>query len=107
MSIIGPRASEWDAVNTFLSDEIDKMKVRPGITGLSQAYYRNSVSPRKKRLLDAWYAMMITDKDKLNSLNDQVTEWMGIKPNKASIWQMKCDKFLADMENIITKKYVM
>ena len=45
-----------DAVNTFLSDEIDKMKVRPGITGLSQAYYRNSVSPRKKRLLDAWYA---------------------------------------------------
>ena len=56
MSIIGPRASEWDAVNTFLPDEIDKMKVRPGITGLSQAYYRNSVSPRKKRLLDAWYA---------------------------------------------------
>ena len=51
--------------------------------------------------------MMITDKDKLNSLNDQVTEWMGIKPNKASIWQMKCNKFLADMENIITKKYVM
>ena len=24
MSIIGPRASEWDAVNTFLSDEIWK-----------------------------------------------------------------------------------
>lgn len=44
MSIIGPRASEWDAVNTFLPDEIDKMKVRPGITGLSQAYYRNSVT---------------------------------------------------------------
>ena len=55
MSIIGPRASEWDAVNTFLPDEIDKMKVRPGITGLSQAYYRNSVSPRKKRLLDAFF----------------------------------------------------
>lgn len=48
-------------------------------------------------------SMRITDKDKLNSLNDQITEWMGIKPNKASIWQMKCDKFLADMENIITK----
>lgn len=38
MSIIGPRASEWDAVNTFLPDEIDKMKVRPGITGLSQVW---------------------------------------------------------------------
>ena len=40
MSIIGPRASEWDAVNTFLPDEIDKMKVRPGITGLSQGKCR-------------------------------------------------------------------
>lgn len=62
MSIIGPRASEWDAVNTFLSDEIDKMKVRPGITGLSQAYYRNSVSPRKKRfhLFGILYGGMLT-----------------------------------------------
>lgn len=51
--------------------------------------------------------MVITDKDKLNSLNDQVTEWMGISQNKVSIWQMKCDKFVADIDNIIAKKYVM
>ena len=60
MSVVGPRASTWDAVNSYKPDEIDKMKVRPGITGLTQAYYRNSISPRKKRLLDAWYANNVT-----------------------------------------------
>lgn len=56
MSIIGPRASGWDALPTYKKDEIAKMDVRPGITGISQAYFRNSISVRKKRLLDAWYA---------------------------------------------------
>lgn len=56
MSIIGPRASEWDALESYQPDEIDKMKVRPGITGYTQAYYRNSIGVREKRLYDAWYA---------------------------------------------------
>ena len=56
MSIIGPRASGWDALPTYKPDEIDKMNVRPGITGYTQAYYRNSISVREKRLYDAWYA---------------------------------------------------
>lgn len=56
MSIIGPRASGWDALSSYKDDEIDKMKVRPGITGYTQAYYRNSISVREKRLYDAWYA---------------------------------------------------
>ena len=56
MSLIGPRASGWDALDSYQPDEIDKMKVRPGITGYTQAYYRNSISVREKRLYDAWYA---------------------------------------------------
>lgn len=56
MSLIGPRASGWDALETYQSDEIDKMKVCPGITGYTQAYFRNSISVREKRLKDAWYA---------------------------------------------------
>lgn len=56
MSIIGPRASTYDAIGTYLPDEEDKMKVKPGITGYTQAYYRNSIPTREKRLLDAWYA---------------------------------------------------
>lgn len=56
MSIVGPRASGAAALPTYLDDEKDKMKVRPGITGFTQAYYRNNISNREKRLKDAWYA---------------------------------------------------
>jgi undecaprenyl phosphate N,N'-diacetylbacillosamine 1-phosphate transferase len=56
MSIIGPRASGWDALTSYKGDELDKMKVRPGITGFTQAYYRNGLTVREKRLKDAWYA---------------------------------------------------
>ena len=56
MSIIGPRASGWDALPTYREDETDKMNVRPGISGYTQAYYRNGLSVREKRLADAWYA---------------------------------------------------
>lgn len=56
MSIIGPRASLGSVVDTFKDDEKDKMKVRPGITGFSQAYYRNGLTNRDKRVKDAWYA---------------------------------------------------
>ena len=56
MSIIGPRASLSNSLSVYSSDELDKLKVRPGITGYSQAYFRNSLSSREKRLKDAWYA---------------------------------------------------
>ncbi len=56
MSLIGPRASGWSALDSYKDDEKPKMNVRPGITGYTQAYYRNSISVREKRLLDAWYA---------------------------------------------------
>lgn len=56
MSVVGPRASLSKAINTFKEDERDKMKVKPGITGLTQAYYRNGLTNREKRIKDAWYA---------------------------------------------------
>ena len=56
MSIIGPRAGDWESVDTYLDDEKDKCKVKPGLTGYCQAYYRNSAPVREKRLKDAWYA---------------------------------------------------
>lgn len=56
MNIIGPRASGAGAIGTYLEDEKDKMKVNPGITGYTQAYYRNGLNVREKRLKDAWYA---------------------------------------------------
>ncbi|WP_156573211.1 sugar transferase [Bacillus luti] len=56
MSIVGPRASLTSALDTYQNDEVDKMKVKPGITGYTQAYYRNGLSNREKRLKDSWYA---------------------------------------------------
>lgn len=56
MSLIGPRASGWSALESYQPDEVHKMNVRPGLSGYTQAYYRNSIGVREKRLKDAWYA---------------------------------------------------
>lgn len=56
MSLIGPRAGDIESKDTYEEDEKDKTLVRPGISGYSQAYYRNNLGVREKRLLDAWYA---------------------------------------------------
>ena len=56
MSFIGPRASGASALSTYQPDELPKMNVRPGLTGYTQAYFRNDLSVREKRLKDAWYA---------------------------------------------------
>lgn len=56
MSIIGPRAGDVESKDTYEEDEKDKLLIRPGITGYTQAYYRNNLGVREKRLYDAWYA---------------------------------------------------
>lgn len=60
MTLIGPRASGAGAVGTYQEDEMAKMDVKPGITGYTQAYHRNGLSVREKRLKDAWYAQNVT-----------------------------------------------
>ena len=60
MTLIGPRASGAGALGTYAPDEEDKMLVKPGITGYTQAYHRNGLSVREKRLKDAWYAQNVT-----------------------------------------------
>lgn len=56
MSIVGPRAGDVESKDTYEEDEKDKLLIRPGITGYTQAYFRNSLGVREKRLYDAWYA---------------------------------------------------
>lgn len=60
MSLIGPRAGDVESKDTYMEDEKDKMLVRPGISGYTQAYYRNNLGVREKRLYDAWYAHNVT-----------------------------------------------
>lgn len=56
MSLIGPRAGDVESKDTYQKDEKDKLLIRPGITGYTQAYYRNNLGVREKRLYDACYA---------------------------------------------------
>ncbi|MDM5359874.1 sugar transferase [Peribacillus sp. ACCC06369] len=55
MSIIGPRPDLPEAINRYNANEIKKLEVRPGITGYSQAYYRNSIEMIKKFKNDIFY----------------------------------------------------
>lgn len=43
MSIIGPRPGDVESKDTYAQDEKDKLLIRPGITGYTQAYYRNNL----------------------------------------------------------------
>ncbi|MDU7385732.1 sugar transferase [Finegoldia magna] len=56
MSFIGPRPS----LVSMRYDELDeyrkkRLNVLPGITGYSQAYYRNTISQSEKIIKDCWY----------------------------------------------------
>lgn len=60
MSLVGPRAGDVESKDTYEEDEKDKMLVRPGISGYTQAYFRNNLGVREKRLCDAWYAYNVS-----------------------------------------------
>lgn len=60
MSLIGPRPDPPDWLNRYPEDMKDFLKVRPGITGYNQAYYRNSASSEEKMKNDVYYAMHCT-----------------------------------------------
>lgn len=55
MSIIGPRPDVPDALNIFMGNEHRKLEVLPGITGYSQAYYRNAVPLHERFKQDIYY----------------------------------------------------
>ena len=56
MSLIGPRAGDIESKDIYEKDEKDKLLIRPGISGYAQAYYRNGLKVREKRMVDACYA---------------------------------------------------
>ena len=57
MSWIGPRPVTIDRpLENYDQKRIDRLKVKPGITGYAQAYYRNNIDQEDKLELDAEYA---------------------------------------------------
>lgn len=66
MSLIGPRPDLPDALEIFTPEEARKLNVRPGITGYSQAYFRNSDDLRSRFRNDVYYA-------------DHVSFWLDVR----------------------------
>lgn len=60
MSLIGPRPDPPDWIDKYPEKIKVFLNVKPGITGYSQAYFRNSVDGREKMKNDAYYARHCT-----------------------------------------------
>lgn len=55
MSIIGPRPDLPEHIELYVGNESRKLEIKPGITGLSQAYYRNTISWKERIKNDIVY----------------------------------------------------
>ncbi|MGJ3196279.1 sugar transferase [Peribacillus frigoritolerans] len=66
MSIIGPRPDLPEHEELYEGDENRKLEVRPGVTGLNQAYYRNTVPWKERIQHDIYYI-------------DNLSFWLDIK----------------------------
>lgn len=60
MSLIGPRPDPPDWLEKYPEDIKVFLQVRPGITGYSQAYFRNSANGEEKMQNDVYYAQHCT-----------------------------------------------
>lgn len=56
MSLIGPRPDPPDWLEKYPENMKDFLNVKPGITGYSQAYFRNSADGKEKMENDVYYA---------------------------------------------------
>ncbi len=74
MSFVGPRPKLYKEGRLDESDVTEDMrnsfKVKPGVTGYAQAYYRNSITQEEKFHWDAYYA-------------ENISFWMDVK----ILWQ--------------------
>ncbi len=78
MSFVGPRPklySKGRLDNETNEDIIKSFKVKPGVTGYAQAYYRNSITQDEKFHWDAYYA-------------DRVSLGMDIKIIFQTVWSV-------------------
>ena len=60
MSLIGPRPDPLDWIDKYKEEEKVFLNVKPGITGYSQAYFRNSADAQEKIDNDVYYAKNIS-----------------------------------------------
>ena len=56
MSMVGPRPDQENQLQYYTEEEMPKLSVKPGITGLAQINGRNSISWEERKKLDVQYA---------------------------------------------------
>lgn len=82
MSFVGPRPKLWKESKQLAEMDENHRKsyrVKPGVTGYAQAYYRNSITQEEKFKWDAYYA-------------DHLTLWMDIKILFQTVWSVVARK---------------
>ncbi len=60
MSVIGPRPDLPEHISSYSDFERRKLEIRPGVTGFSQAYFRNSVQWKERIRNDIYYIDHLT-----------------------------------------------
>lgn len=60
MSIIGPRPDLPEHILQYTEEEKEKLTVLPGVTGYSQAYFRNSIEWAERKKNDVYYARNVS-----------------------------------------------
>ena len=60
MSFIGPRPDTPDFLHVYESEYPSILKIKPGLTGYNQAYFRNSIDGAEKMINDNYYAEHLT-----------------------------------------------
>lgn len=89
MSFVGPRPKLYRKENTIESYSGDKRKsysIKPGITGYTQAFFRNSITQDEKFKWDAYYA-------------DNVSLWMDVKVIFQTIYSVVARKNINTITN--------
>lgn len=87
MSLVGPRPSPTGNVDTYPEWYFEKFTVRPGVTGLAQARYRNSANLDQRYRTDIEYVQnlsLLNDFKILLSSVDKVLRRSGINSDSAA-----------------------
>jgi len=55
MSLVGPRPDQVDQIRFYQGEEFQKLKMKPGLTGLAQISGRNQISWERRKQFDVEY----------------------------------------------------